>query len=204
MNPKWYFSALLVLFTFLGTFQENTPAPNQEIVVEFHKSKINAKEIEFTIADLKNRLALTGASNIQIQESSKGTLKISYYSKDHVSYIKNVLSNKDEIAIKSASNNQEENKFPSEQKSNFNFDVYELEKETDASNFDGNSIIEIKYDSDRYTNPQNYASSIKVLTLEANAVFKSKSNFYKRLFIVKNSTSHNNPEVRAGPNCFLN
>ena len=203
MNPKWYFSALLVLFTFLGTFQENNPIPNQEIVLEFNNSKIDANEIAYTITDLKNRLTTAGASNIQIKESTNGTLKISYYSTDHVSYIKNVLSNKDELAIKSTSKNQEKNEIPLEQESNFNFDIYELEKETDASNFDGNSILEIKYDSDRYTNPQNYASSIKFLSLESNSIFKTKSNFYKRLFIVKNSTSHNNPEVRAGPNSLF-
>lgn len=203
MNPKWYFSALLVLFTFLGTFQENNPVPNQEIVLEFNNSKIDAKEIAFTIANLKNRLTTAGASNIQIKESTNGTLKIFYYSADHVSHIKDALSKKEEIVIKSSSNNNDKNKIPSEQKSNFNFDVYELEKETDTSNFDGNSIIEIKYDSDRYTNSQNYASSIKFLSLEANTIFTTKSNFYKRLFIVKNSTSHNNPEVRAGPNSLF-
>ncbi|WP_157578328.1 hypothetical protein [Polaribacter reichenbachii] len=199
MNPKWYFSALLVLFTFLGTFQENIPVPNQEIVLEFNNSKIDAKEIAYTIADLKNRLTTAGASNIQIKESTNGTLKIFYYSADHVSHIKDALSKKEKIAIKSSSNNTDENKAPSEKTSNFNFDVYELEKDSNTSNFDGNSILEIKYDSDRYTNTQNYASSIKILSIEANTVFKSKSRFYKRLFIVKNSTSHNIPEVRAGP-----
>ncbi|MBU3009796.1 hypothetical protein KO506_00075 [Polaribacter vadi] len=203
MNPKWYFSALLVLFTFLGTFHENIPVPNQEIVLEFNNSKINDSEKEFTLADIKNRLTTAGASNIKIQEAKNGRLKISYYSSDQVSYIKEALSQKNEIAVRESSNKQNQKKYPSEKKSKFNFDVYELENEADSSNFDGNSIIEIKYDSDRYTNQQNYASSEKILLIEANTVYKSKSRFYKQLFIVKNSTSHNIPEVRAGPFYYL-
>jgi hypothetical protein len=203
MNTKWYLSTLLVLLIFLGTIQENNPSPNQEIVLEFTHDTIKDSEKEHTIIDLKNRLQIAGASNIQIQEAKNGKLKIVYFSKDHVSIIKDALALNSPASKNISSNPLEDNKYPSEETSKFNIDIYEIDLGSYSSNFDGNSILEIKYDSDRFTNNQNYVSSIKSNLPDSKILKKLKSKFYNSKQIVKNSTSHNIPEVRAGPNYFL-
>lgn len=203
MNTKWYLSTLLVLLIFLGTIQENNPSPNQEIVLEFTHDTIKDYEKEHTIIDLKNRLHIAGASNIQIKEAKNGKLKIVYFSKDHVSIIKDALALNSPASKNISSNPLEDNKYPSEETSKFNIDIYEIDLGSYSSNFDGNSILEIKYDSDRFTNNQNYASSIKSNLPYSKISKKLKSKFYNSKQIVKNSTSHNIPEVRAGPDYFL-
>ena len=203
MNTKWYLSTLLVLLIFLGTIHENNPSPNQEIVLEFTHATINDSEKELTIIDLKNRLQVAGASNIQIQEAKNGKLKIVYFSKDHVSIIKDALALNNSESNNISSNPLEDNKYPSKETSKFNIDVYEIDSGSYSSNFDGNSILEIKYDSDRFTNNQNYASYLKSNLPDSRISKKLKSKFYNSKQIVKNSTYHNIPEVRAGPNYFL-
>ena len=203
MNPKWYLSTLLVLFIFLGTIQENKPVPNQEIVLEFTNSTINELEKENAIIDLKNRLEIAGASNIQIQKSKNGNLKIAYYSLEHVSNIKDALSIKGDVSNNVSKFPIEDNEYPAEKTAKFNIDVYEIDASSYSSNFNGNSILEIKYDSDRFTTSQNHASSAKLALLTSKKTYKLKSKFYNAHQIVKNSTSHNIPEVRAGPlTCF--
>jgi len=203
MNPKWYLSTLLVLFIFLGTIREKKPAPNQEIVLEFTNSTINELDKEKTIIDLKRRLAKFGASNIQIQKSKNGNLKIAYYSAEHVSNIKDALSMKGDVSNNITKFPLEEKNYPSEKTATFNIDVYEIDVCSYSSNFNGNSILEIKYDSDRFTTMQNYGSSSKLTLLGSKKTYKLKSKFCNANQIVKNSTSHNIPEVRAGPHPYF-
>lgn len=199
MKTKWYVFTLLVVFIFLGAFQENTTVPNQEIVIEFVDLKTAKKDIENTVYNLKERLIEVGALNIKVQETKNGALKISYYSVENVAHIKEVLSKYNLLALNNNSNNSEENLPSSHKLSNYNFDVYEIDFDTDISNFDGNSILEIKYDPQRYTNPQNYASLDSSILKEANKVFKTAYKFNKSLLIVKDNTANYKPEVRAGP-----
>ena len=80
MKIKLYFGALFLMLIYFGTFQEQVSRTNQEIVLEFVDTKINKQEISSTITNIKERLLKVGVSNIKIQETQKGTLKISYYS----------------------------------------------------------------------------------------------------------------------------
>lgn len=204
MKTKWYVFTLLVVFIFLGAFQENTTVPNQEIVIEFVDLKIDKKDIDDTISFVKQKLQNAGAKNIEVKEAKNGILKISYYSLENIDYIKETLSKDNSLAFNSLTNDKEENHPLSDQSTNYNIDVYELDNhQTDISNFDGNSILEIKYDSQRYTNPQDYASLENALAKEANKVFKTAYKFNKSLLIFKDNTLHLKPEVRAGPDSHL-
>lgn len=197
MKTKWYFYALILVFIFLGVTQENTTVPNQEIVLEFVDLETAKKDIDNTIFIVKERLLDAGATNIRVQETSNGALKISYYSIVNVANIKEALTKSNLFGFnESPVKNDNENQFTSSKLSNFNIDVYELSLD---SNFDGNSVIEIKYDPQRYTNPENYASLNINLKNQANKVFKTAYKFNKSLLIVKDNTSKYKPEVRAGP-----
>ncbi len=203
MKTKWYACALLVVFIFLGAIQENTTVPNQEIVLEFVDLKLAKKDIENTIYSVKERLLEAGASNIKVQETKNGALKISYYSIVNVANIKEALSKDNLFGFNSLPIEKNEKDFPFSNKlSTYNIDVYELNLDTNLSNFDGNSILEIKYDSQRYANPQNYASIEDALKSEANNIFEVAYKANKSLLIIKDNTLHLKPEVRAGPTSY--
>ena len=200
MKTKWYAWALLSIFIFLAAIQENTCVPNQEIVLEFVNLNTTEKDIDKTIFNVTERLVEAGASNINVQETENGALKISYFSIVNVANIKkkllkdNVLDGND-----NPFKDQEENYPLSDNESNYNIDVYELSQESEISDFDGNSILEIKYDSHRYTNTQTFASINTILENKANNLFKIAYRLNKKRLIIADNTSNKIPEVRAGP-----
>lgn len=199
MNSKWYISTLfLILFICFGAFQEQVFIPNQEIVLEFVDGKINQKEILNTIDDVKEKLAGAGASNIIIQETKEGTLKISYYSANHIDNIKEALQTENQFAFHQNSDNEQE-KVPS---SIYNIDIYELSDEIDATNQNDKYVLEIKYVSEQSTTTNTFAS-IRNLEIEnANLRYKIAYTNYKNNPFTKDKSSCKEPEVRAGPNSF--
>ena len=200
MKLKWYLCTLLIIFTFFGVFQENNIAiHNQEIVLEFVNLKLNKKDIECTVTNVKEKLLTSGATNITVQKTKNGALKISYFSVVNVSNIKELLSKDISLTDNNQQKNKEDNYPFSNSLSNYNFDIYELGNDTDVSNFDGNSILEIKYDSQRYTITQNLASLNNDLLKESHQLFKTRYKLNKGLVIVNENTSYLKPEVRAGP-----
>lgn len=200
MKLKWYVSILLLVFTVFGIVQENTTVPNQEIVLEFVDVKIAKKDIDYTISLVKQKLQNAGAKNIKVQETKNGVLRISYYSLENIDVIKEALSKTNSLAFNNHQKHREENYPSSDTSSNYNIDIYELDNHhTNLSNFDGKAVLEIKYDSQRSTNFQNYASLENVIIKKANKLFKTNYKFSKSLLIVKENTSNYKPEVRAGP-----
>ena len=199
MKLKWYFSLLLILSIFLGSIQENTFVPNQEIVLEFVDFKTAKKDIDNTIFNVKEKLLEAGATNILVQETKNGALKISYYSVVNVANIKEILSEGHLLGLHNPSKKQQEN-FPfSKNTSTYNLDVYELSTDVEISNLDKNAVLEIKYDAQRFLTNQNFASLESAQVKEINKVFKTYYTFHKSLSIDKDNKPHCKPEVRAGP-----
>ena len=195
MNAKWYISTLFLLFLYFGAFQEHVVIPNQEVVLEFVDSKINKLDIKNTIIDVKEKLLKVGVSNINIQETKSGALKISFYSDIHIDNIKEALVKENKLILNQESEN-EENKSSS---SDYNIDVYQLNYETDTSNLNDKFVLEIKHTSDRYTTSYTYAF-IKSLKLEkGNQLFKTAYKINRNSPFTKDNSSHQEPEVRAGP-----
>ena len=199
MKLKWCFSLLLIFSIFLGAIQENTFVPNQEIVLEFVDFKSAKKDIENTIFDVKEKLLKAGATNILVQETKNGALKISYYSVVNVANIKEILSEAHLLGFHHPSKKQQEN-FPfSKEISTYSLDVYELDTDVEISNLDNNAVLEIKFDAQRFLTNQNYASLESIQVKEAIKVFKTYYTFHKSLSIDKDNKPHCKPEVRAGP-----
>ncbi|WP_405606709.1 hypothetical protein [Polaribacter sp. Asnod1-A03] len=198
MKAKWYISTLLIAFTFLGAFQENILLPNQEVILEFNNLDITRNEVDNTIKDVKEQLITSGASNIRVQETKNGTLKISYFSTNNVSNIKEALSNKNKLA----ESNLPKDNYPLKKISRYNLDVHELSTDSEISNFDNNSILEIKSDIQRPNITKTYASLDHILKNEANKLFKTAYKFNRDVFNSKDNTLRCQPEVRAGPYFF--
>ena len=198
MNAKWYFSALFLIFISLGAFQEQVLIPNQEITLEFVDAKINNKDIENTIAEVKEKLLNVGVTNINIKKTQNGTLKISYYSNFHVDNIKKELTKENSLVLNLDANHKRKNK----NSSNYNIDIHELTGDSDISNSDYKYVFEIKYSSDRFTT-YNYSAFIKKLEQQrADQLFKTTYRVLKNNPFTKDRTSHQEPEVRAGPKSF--
>ncbi|MFK8058861.1 MAG: hypothetical protein AB8B78_02115 [Polaribacter sp.] len=198
MKAKWYISTLLFISLCFGAFQEQVFEPNQEIILEFVDTKIHKKNIENTISELKEKLVEIGVTNILIQETQKGTLKISYYSVVDVESIKNTLTEENELAL----NKKSENKKNSKESYNYKIDVYELTNKIDISDIGNNFIFEIKYQSDRFTT-NNFLTFSRVLDFKEHQLFKTAFKANKNNPFTKDFTSHQEPEVRAGPKNHL-
>jgi len=202
MKLRWYVSLLLLVFISFGFFQENTAVPNQEIVLEFVDFKIAKNDIDNTIFDVKEKLLEAGATNIKVQETKSGALKISYYSVVNADYIKEIFSEDLLLAVNNQPNNKKDN-FPfSKKTSTYNLDVYELDTDIEISNLDKNAVLEIKFDAQRFSTHQNYASLETTQIKEVTKLLKVNYSFLKSLSIDKDNKPHCKPEVRAGPSYY--
>ena len=198
MNSKWYVSTLLLIFIYFGAFHQEVSIPNQEIVLEFADTKVNQIDIRNTIDDVRKKLLKVGVSNINIQETKKGVLKISYYSVTNIDNIKEALLEENHLVVNENSDNQEDHNSSLEYKIN----VYELTNGTHISNQDDSFIFQIKHYSERSTINHNYAFVKNVIDLKTNQLFKTAYKAYKNNPFSKDNTSHKEPEVRAGPVVF--
>lgn len=202
MNAKWYFSTLIIALTLLGVCQKQDPVANQEIVMEFIDVQTTEEDVQEAIADIKVRLLDVGASNIKVQEAKGGTLKITYHSDVNVTSIKQILSKDSHLVLEYASSHSSKDSRPSDDTSDYNLDVYEIKQGTESSNLGGGKyVLEVKYDYDRFTNPNVYFPFINKVTCKLNHSIKTAYKVNRKIAVAIDNTSHKEPEVRAGPNC---
>lgn len=198
MKSKWYFGTLFLLFACYFALNQQVSIPNQEIVLEFSDAKINKEEVKNTITDVKEKLLNVGATNIKVLETENGTLKISYFSLVNIDNIKDVLLNKNKIALNQSSKNQKKEN----DSSNYSLDIYELSDETDEFDLNDTPLFQTKYTSERFTFNNNYASLKRELEiLKANQLYKTAYRLTKNDSFSKKNSSYSEPEVRAGPYC---
>ena len=198
MRTKWYICTLFLLFICFGAFHEEVTLPNQEIVLEFVDVKIHQKDIESTIADVKEKLLKIGVSNIKINETDSGTLKISYYSTFHIDKIKKKLAKKHTLVLNEDPNHKEKD----ENSYKYHIDIHEITNKSDISNSDFHFVVELKYNSDKITNYNSFAFLKKADQNKENQLFKTTYKVHKTNPFIKDRTSYNEPEVRAGPRSF--
>lgn len=196
MNKKWFIRVLfLALFICFGVFQEEIQVPNQEIVLEFVDNKTDNNKISETITNVKEKLLAAGVSNIVINKTEKGALKISYYSAAHINTIKEVLSQGIDFALNNSDNHKEPN-FPVY---DYSLNIYELTNDVDLSNLNDKYVLEIKYASERFTTNPNSVFAKNIEFNKTNQLFKTAYNANKNKSLAKDKPSYQEPEVRAGP-----
>ena len=195
MNAKWYFGALFLICSYFGIFREEVSVPNQEIVLEFIGTEVDQQDIKNAIDEVRTKLLEIGVSDITIEEAESGTLKISYYSAVHIDNIKKALLDETQLLVNDNSKDKEEHQNSLEYKIN----VYELTDTTDLSKRNDTLVFDIKYHSDRFTNDQNDCVAKYTKNSKANHLYKTAYKSYKSNPFIKDYTSHEEPEVRAGP-----
>ncbi|GAB5401177.1 MAG: hypothetical protein Aureis2KO_27620 [Aureisphaera sp.] len=204
MNSKWYFGALFVVLTFLGIGLEQTNTPNQEIIVQFDNDNVTTEEAQQAIAIVREQLQLLGAENIKIGPSAQGKLKITYYSQIDVDSIKEILSEDDpfELGYNSFADNDGKSEFPSTfELFSYKLNVNEIKGGLDQlADYTGFVVeYESKTSEHRYFDADIYFSIVESAVAERNRIDKIAydAQGYAALFI--DNSSHNIPEVRAGP-----
>lgn len=207
MKAKWYLSTFIVILTLLGVSQQQFSVPNQEIVVQFANNEVTLFETQNTIAIVKKQLQAIGVDNIKVYEEANGKLKITYFSDVDVAFIKKIFSEENILKLGFTSINYEEEstKLPSNKNSNsYKLDVFEIQKSTDAEGDFNGFALELKPESDRFFTTKIYFSSIEINVKEKNRAEKVAYTIHKNIAIAIDNSSHNIPEVRAGPLATLN
>ncbi len=202
MNSKWYVSTLFFVLAFLGVSLKQSSTPNQEIVVQFNNNGVTQDEALNALAIVKEQLQEIGVENIRVQESANGTLKITYYSEIDVAGIKELFA-KDknlELGYTLYSHNEEDPGVPPlTYSSNYKLNVSEIQKGQDlASDFEG-FLFESKSVTTRYINADVYFSHSEVDIWEKNRLEKVAFELHSNQALLIDNSSHNIPEVRAGP-----
>ena len=196
MNTKWYFGALIIIFTLFGANQENLVVPNQEIVLQFSSVEVTPNEAQLVIASVKQQLKTIGVSQVDIREEANGRLVISYYSDSTIANVKDIFYS--EIAIGYSLNADNQSEFPIDQ--TYNLDVFKITKSSDTGfGSNGKFIFELKQDYDRFSNPNINVYASAVITTEKNIEFLVAYKQNKTIAVAINNIPYKIPEGRAGP-----
>jgi len=201
MNSRWYIGALIIIFSVLGGIanRQQDNLPNQEVILQFVNKDLTSDAAQYTISAVKQQLQDIGVNNITIVEQDHGELKISYYSDTDAAIIKNIL----ELDKTSSDEKQSPSQFPTQNTSlAYNFDVYDLHKDYDvSSNLGGKLALELKANTDRFSNPNEYIPVKGIIIKGEEAHVKVAYKFYKTIAVAIDNNSQKIPEVRAGPHC---
>ena len=99
-------------------------------------------------------------------------------------------------------NNQDEEqtKFPSDKEPiNYDFDVFEIQNGNDTDwNLDG-YVLELNIENDLFFSSNVYMSIDEIDIKEKDRLVKISYKVNRNIAIAIDNTSHNIPEVRAGP-----
>jgi len=209
MIAKKYFSALIVLITLLGFYKKQSPAPNQEIELQFENQTTVLNETEDVIQAIKQQLEVLGVENIQVRHTEK-TLKIAYYSDENVAKIKKIL------AAEGFTSNHPSEEIPTNHKAvkfqeyattdHFKIEIYELQT---ASNpyaaIHGKYILALQkdYDKSPNSNPNSFANTSSFYLGEIKTVIALAYTESSYTAIPKEHIPHEIPDVRAGPSTTI-
>ena len=205
MKLRLYISTFIITLTLLGTLcKEQAVVPNQEIVLQFIDANIATSQTQSTIATVKAQLKALGADNIQVTEDAiNGKLKIAYYSDSDVLHVEKILSKENKVELDVTANSQDNNhsEFPSDKNTKiFNLDVYKIQDSSDTNTgLDGKLAIELKPESDRFFNPIVDFFAVEIDNRKRDRIIKVAYKLNRNIAIAIDNTSHNIPEVRAGP-----
>lgn len=202
MKAKWYISALIIILTLFGAVtQQQVNVPNQEIVLQFSNASITSQDTQNTITTVKKQLQNIGVSNIQVKEAENGKLIITYYSDTDVASIKETFSKEKSLTLDYTLNNQDKDtsNLPFDENTiSYNLDIYEIQNGNDAEwDLNGISVVELKSESNRFSNPNIYA--FVNATELTESIEKHTYILHYNIAIAIDNTSHKIPEVRAGP-----
>ena len=204
MKSRWYISILIITLTLLGSMASKQQAtiPNQEIVLQFTSETVTPDDTQNTIALVKQQLQTAGVTDIRVQQLQDGELKITYFSRADIARIKEVLSQDQTLALGYVSHDNQQGNMPSEDHTiGYDFDIYEIQQGNDFSELDRKLALETKGEHDRFFNPNVLIAPEECSIDTKDNSDKAAYKFRTSIAIAIDNSSHNIPEVRAGPIC---
>ncbi|RNC83576.1 MAG: hypothetical protein ED556_13570 [Winogradskyella sp.] len=179
----------------MGVIQHfQQPVANQEIVLQFTSESFSDSETDTSLEVISKTLRSIGVDDISISSHDNQFYRIAYHSNESVSKIKQILSENAEINFNTSSEPSNENS------GDFNLDVFKLGVNNSKTwDFEGLQVQSLNLKSDRSFYPDVYKFQIieddQVSFFDISVAY----NCNKHIAFVSDNTSHNIPEVRAGP-----
>ncbi|SHH30714.1 hypothetical protein [Winogradskyella jejuensis] len=172
--------------------QSQNPKANQEVVLQFEE-QLTDTEAQQSLEEISISLEKIGVDGITIT-SDNGLYRISYYSKSAAKNIKELLSETVGISLSDSSDSSEK------ESRKFDFDVLKIEPATSNSwDFEAQEVPIVNLKSDRSFNPDVFKFPVLVEAGKITFDLKVAYNANRQVVFVSDNTSHNIPEVRAGP-----
>lgn len=204
MKSKWFIGTLFFILALLGITRHQIEVPNQEILVQFADNKVTLDVTQTTIAIVKKQLQNIGADNIQVKELGLGRLKITYYSNINVTRIEKILSEAKNLGLVNTPFEEEhesEDLHLDQDLNGYKLDVSEIQNSYDLdSDFNG-YIVELRLELENeriYNTVVNYAI-VDIVAWGRNEIDKTAYILHRNIAITLDNSSHNIPDVRAGP-----
>ncbi|HAF77153.1 MAG TPA: hypothetical protein DCG42_07500 [Maribacter sp.] len=203
MNAKWCVSTLFIILALLGLCQEQKKASNQQISLEFADVELASNTAHDEIlAVITKKLQVLGVDTIEVIENDETQLSIRYYSDIDAESVKKFLSQEGRFLAN-------EDEIPTEDDSDglpgqYNLVVLDLHQHTDNGyQIKATLVAGQDHNFDSKVIPVVPALTNK-FTLEFNATVELALKINSKVAIVANNTSHQIPEVRAGPTWIRN
>lgn len=203
MNAKWCVSTLFIILALLGFCQEQKKASNQQISLEFADVELASNTAHDEIlAVITKKLQVLGVDTIEVIENDETQLSIRYYSDIDAESVKKFLSQEGRFLAN-------EDEIPTEDDSDglpgqYNLVVLDLHQHTDNGyQIKATLVAGQDHNFDSKVIPVVLALTNK-FTLEFNATVELALKINSKVAIVANNTSHQIPEVRAGPTWIRN
>jgi hypothetical protein len=195
MLKKWYFLSFVLSLIMLGLAQQyQNPKANQEVVIQFTDSQFSEVETKDSLASISNFLEEIGAKSISITSKENGFFRIAYHSDKAVSNVKEILSNKVEIAFDDSSDSTKNSS------KDYSLDIFQIKSGSTSSwDFEGQQVYTLNIKSDRSFNPDVFKFPVLIETSKTYFDLRVAYNANQLIVFVSDNTSHNIPEVRAGP-----
>ena len=199
MKNKWYISLLVIALAIVGVSLDKSSVANQEIILKFTNLEVSENESREVLGFVKNQLEGVAVSNIQIQKSQDGTLKITYHSTMDVSEIKVLLSQTNHLVLDMDSGmSTDELPFSNEgDVGGYQIDVFEIQPAKDLAGATG-TVVDVKTEIIRFFTPDANTTSVHLErkdTTQAKVLYtvcNSKTLLLNDGFCLI-------PQVRAGP-----
>jgi preprotein translocase subunit SecD len=201
MKTKLHFGILVILLAFLGTYLEQSTAPNQQIVIQFSNADISSEDAENTIEIVRKQLQRIGVTQIQIGQEDNGKLKITYYSDADVNRIQDILSQENHFNFAYGTDHNNSNDFPSNKNvSNYELNISEIQNNLNTNwDFEGILLVEFNQETERFSNPTiNSFGEVSSIDYN-NSIVKVALSVNCKVANTIDNISYIIPEVRAGP-----
>jgi hypothetical protein len=198
---KWYIGVLIAAISCFVVQQHIQKRPNQEMVLTF-STVDSADSHKATVASIESQLLQIGAEHISIDETVKGSLKISYYSSLNLPKVKSILFTTGGLENLKASCiwNGKDDKTPVQDLLlEIQIDFYELKDQKHSGmDHEGLCYIQLKQNYDR--SPQvHFLHLAQVLSYNYNSITAIDLKVCDHTSLTIENSLFIIPEVRAGP-----